>query len=117
MFSTKVQFKSRKGRLFMPLIHVKKNYQITIPHQLRSVLKIREGDLIEAEIEGGSIVLKPKSVMDSAETKRQAWIKNLIETGIKNPVRASEEEIEEIVEGCRKTRKEVYKELYGEEPK
>ena len=98
----------------MPLIHVKKNYQITIPQQLRNTLKIREGDLMEAEIEGESIILRPKSLIDSTELKRQRWIKNLIETGSKNPV---DEVEEEIVRACKETRKEVNKELYGEEPK
>jgi len=48
----------------MPLIHVKKNYQVTIPQQIRNTLKIKVGDLMEAEIEKGLIILKPKSVVD-----------------------------------------------------
>lgn len=98
----------------MPLVHVKKNYQITIPSRLRDVLKIKEGDLMEAEIEGESIVLKPKSIIDKAELRCQEWVNNLIQTGIKTPVDVSEEE---IIESCKKIRKEVYKEIYGEEPK
>lgn len=117
MISSKLQLTIRKDDILMPLIHVKKNYQITIPSRLRNALKIKEGDLMEAEVEGESIVLKPKSIVDKvdkAEIKRQEWIDSLIQTGIKSPVDISEEE---IVRGCQETRKEVYKEIYGEEPK
>ncbi len=114
MISCKLQLKIRKDGIFMPLIHVKKNYQITIPSRLRNALKIKEGDLMEAEVEGESIVLKPKAIVDKAEIKRQEWVDSLIQTGIKSPVGISEEE---IVSGCKETRKEVYKEIYGEEPK
>lgn len=114
MLSSKLQLTIRKDGILMPLIHVKKNYQITIPSRLRNALKIKEGDLMEAEVEGESIVLKPKSIVDKAEIKRQEWIDSLIQTGIKSPVDISEEE---IVRSCQETRKEVYKEIYGEEPK
>ena len=94
----------------MPLVHVKKNYQVTIPSRLRDALKIKEGDLMEAEIEGGSIVLKPKSVVDRIEGKRQDWIAGLIKTGIEHPVDISEEG---IVEECKEIRKELYQKKYG----
>lgn len=55
----------------MPLIHVKKNYQVTIPQQIRNTLKIKVGDLMEAEIEKGLIILKPKSVVDKNELDPQ----------------------------------------------
>jgi antitoxin MazE len=43
----------------MPLIKVKKNYQITIPTGLRKTLKIAEGDYLEVEKQDGDLVLKP----------------------------------------------------------
>lgn len=93
MISKKPQITTGEVKLTMPLIQVKKNYQITIPQKLRTVLKIREGDIMEAEIEGSLIVLKPKSLIDKTELDRQSWIKGLIETGAKNPVNVSEDEI------------------------
>ncbi len=95
MISTELQLKIRKEGIFMPLVHVKKNYQITIPSRLRNALKIKEGDLMEAEIEGESIMLRPKSVVDRIEEKRQEWIASLIKTGREHPVDISEEEIVE----------------------
>ena len=43
----------------MPLIKVKQNYQITIPHSLRKDLKIAVGDYMEVEKQDGEIILKP----------------------------------------------------------
>ena len=98
----------------MPLVHVKKNYQITIPQKLRNALKIKEGDIIEAVVEGDLIVLRPKSVVDKIELKRQKWVMGLIETGVKNPVKT---DMEEIVEDCKGIRKGLFKEKYGEAEK
>lgn len=55
-----------------------------------------------------------KDKPDDIESKRQEWIANLIKTGIEHPVDISEEEIVRI---CKETRKKIYKEMYGEEPK
>ena len=93
----------------MPLVHVKKNYQITIPLRLRNALKIKEGDLIEAEVEGDLIVLRPKSVVDKIELKRQEWVMGLIETGVKNPAKVDDKV---IVDDCKKIRKNLFKEKY-----
>lgn len=51
----------------MPLIKVKEKGQMTIPAEIRSTLKLSEGDVLEAEVEDGRIVLTPKVVMDRRE--------------------------------------------------
>jgi antitoxin MazE len=94
----------------MPLVHVKKNYQITLPHQLRDTLKLKEGDLLEAEVKGESIVLTPKSVVDRIEEKRQEWVTSLMKIGKEHPVDVSEEE---IVRESKRIRRELYQEEYG----
>lgn len=48
----------------MPLVKVGRNGQITIPKELRAILGIREGDVLEIDIQGGSIILKPGSAVD-----------------------------------------------------
>ena len=48
----------------MPLVKVKEKFQITLPAELREVLHLAVGDLLEATIQGQTIVLKPKDVVD-----------------------------------------------------
>ena len=55
----------------MPLIKVKGKGQMTIPAEIRNTLKLTEGDVLEAEIESGRIVLTPKVVMDRAAAFRE----------------------------------------------
>jgi len=42
----------------MPITKVTRNYQITIPAEIRNALGIREGELLEVELENGKIVIK-----------------------------------------------------------
>ena len=48
----------------MPLITVKPKFQVTIPAKLRKGLDLREGDLMEASVVAGSILLRPMKVVD-----------------------------------------------------
>lgn len=51
------------------LLTVRKNAQITLPASIRRKAHVEEGDLLEAEVRGDEIVLRPKKVID----KSQAW--------------------------------------------
>ena len=48
----------------MPLVKVIRHGQITLPAGFREELDIEEGDYLEAELEGKSIVLRPKVLLD-----------------------------------------------------
>ena len=50
----------------MSLVMVKDKFQVTIPARLRQELDLKVGDMLEAVIEGGRIVLRPKIVVDRA---------------------------------------------------
>lgn len=43
---------------FMPVTKVTRNYQITIPASVRRSLKIREGEMLEVEVEQDRIVIR-----------------------------------------------------------
>ena len=60
---------------------VTRNYQVTIPHEIRQFLNIKEGEYIEFEIEGDKVIIKPL---------RRKW------TATTLGKRISIEEIEEI---------------------
>lgn len=51
----------------MSLVKLKTKSQVTIPDAIRRQLGVRVGDLLEARVEKGNIVLKPKVVIDRDE--------------------------------------------------
>ena len=53
----------------MSFVKVLRGGQITMPKELREVLEIKEGDILEVQMEKNKVVLKPKILMD----KDQAW--------------------------------------------
>jgi AbrB family looped-hinge helix DNA binding protein len=48
----------------MSLVKLKGKGQMTLPIEIREQLSLDEGDLLEANIEKGKIVLIPKTVLD-----------------------------------------------------
>ena len=60
---------NHQGVFALPLVKVKEKFQITLPVELREVLQLAVGDLLEATIEDNVIVLKPKAVVD----RTAAW--------------------------------------------
>ena len=53
----------------MPLTKMTRNGQVTLPAEARRKLRLAEGDYLEAEVVGASIVLTPKTLVD----REQAW--------------------------------------------
>jgi AbrB family looped-hinge helix DNA binding protein len=47
----------------MALMKIRKNYQVTIPRNLRDRFNLAEGDYLEVETSNGAIVLKPVKVI------------------------------------------------------
>lgn len=50
----------------MKAVKIGKRHQITIPKEVFEKLHLEEGDILEAEQEGGRIVLRPKRLVDKA---------------------------------------------------
>jgi AbrB family looped-hinge helix DNA binding protein len=48
----------------MPIVRVKKKYQVTLPADVRERAGLAVGDLLEAKIEKGKITLTPKALID-----------------------------------------------------
>jgi AbrB family looped-hinge helix DNA binding protein len=48
----------------MPLVTVKTKYQVTIPQDVRKAVGVEKGDLLEANVENGKIILTPKTTVD-----------------------------------------------------
>lgn len=49
------------------LVRIHRKGQMTLPSRLRSAVGVGEGDLVEASVQGGKIVLVPKLVIDRAK--------------------------------------------------
>ncbi len=47
----------------MELVKVKRNYQITIPQNLRRMMRLVEGDYVEMEIKDDALLIKPVKVV------------------------------------------------------
>ena len=96
----------------MPLLQIKRHFQITLPAKFRESLGLKEGDIVDAELRDNVIVLKAKVLLDKRvrSPKAAAWEKGLIEEGIKHPITMTEEE---ITASAKETRRELYKEKYG----
>jgi AbrB family looped-hinge helix DNA binding protein len=43
----------------MELVKVKKNYQITIPQNLRKLIRLAVGDYVEVDLQDNTLVLRP----------------------------------------------------------
>lgn len=79
----------------MPFVKVLRGGQITMPKELRKVLEIKEGDILEVQMEKNKVVLKPKILMD----KDQAWVRlNQVMAKVgKRHRKTSEKEVESDV--------------------
>lgn len=53
----------------MALVKVTRNFQVSIPKEIREALNVQEGDLIEVQARDGEIVMLPKKLVDAD----QAW--------------------------------------------
>ena len=56
----------------MPLVTVKSRFQVTIPARLRKALDLCEGDLMEATVVDGGVLLRPMAVVDRHGTPDSA---------------------------------------------
>jgi AbrB family looped-hinge helix DNA binding protein len=79
----------------MPYVKVKTKGQVTIPAEFRRDLNLKEGDLLEALVERGGILLKPKTVVDRYD---EEWAKNLLEEAKEEEARSSKTPQEEDAE-------------------
>jgi AbrB family looped-hinge helix DNA binding protein len=61
----------------MPFVKVLRSGQITVPKEVRKVLGIKEGDVLEIALEKSGVVLKPKSLIDKESILSQKGEKKI----------------------------------------
>ena len=96
-----------QGVLVLPLVKVKEKFQITLPVEIREQLRLGVGDLLEATIQGQTIVLKPKDVVDRAQTRQQLIeVMDRVHAKLPPSTQDPREEEEEIAREIKAYRKE-----------
>ncbi len=94
----------------MPLVTVKTKFQVTIPQEVREELGIAEGDLLEAKVENGRIILTPKDLVDRQEAVKR-WQAVAAEARKRWEAEGkTEEDMEQLIN---ETVEEVRAELYA----
>ena len=90
----------------MPLVTVKRKFQVTIPAKLRKGLELREGDLMEATLVGDGILFRPKEVVDrDAAADRIATLLKRIEPSPDDAGRSEDEIVEDILDDVAEARR------------
>lgn len=87
----------------MAFVKVLRGGQITMPKELRETLEIKEGDILEVQLEKNKVVLKPKVLLD----KKEAWerLNQVMAKVGKRQGKFSEEEVEsDILEAVKTVR-------------
>jgi AbrB family looped-hinge helix DNA binding protein len=87
----------------MPFVRVLRGGQITMPKELREVLEIKEGDILEVQMEKDRVILKPKVLVDKDQA-REKLNKIMAKVG-KRHGKISEKEVEnDVSEAIKKVR-------------
>ncbi len=82
----------------MPLVKLKQKGQLTLPVEIRRELALDEGDVLEAQVKDGKILLTPKELVDR---RREAAFKRIEAIAARARWEAegkTEEEMERLIE-------------------
>jgi len=71
----------------MPVVKILRHGQITLPKEIRKILGVEEGDLLEVGLENARVVIKPKVLVDKESVLSEAG-----EIRIKEALEALEKE-------------------------
>jgi len=91
----------------MALVTVKPKFQVTIPAKLRERIDLHEGDLMEATLVEGGILLRPKDVVDrNAAADRIETILRKTKPSPEDALRSEDEIMEETIADIAEARKQ-----------
>jgi AbrB family looped-hinge helix DNA binding protein len=63
--------KVKGGGVFMTWAKVLRSGQVTFPKEIRDSFNIKEGDIIDFQVKGSEIVIRPKTFVDKG--KAEVW--------------------------------------------
>jgi len=64
-----------EGELKMPTLQILRNGQIALPAEFRRDLGLKKGDIMNAEIQAGRIILTPVALIEKTEAEKRAEAK------------------------------------------
>ena len=76
--------------------------QITFPKEVRDVLNLKEGDIIDFQIKGSEVVVRPKVMIDKGKAEVWKMFEEMHERMKDKDPRKMEKLIEEAVRDARK---------------
>ena len=97
----------------MELVKVKRNYQITIPQNLRRIIRLTVGDYVEVDIQDDTLVIRPVKVIhpDQEYFFTKEWQEkeaeaeqDIAEGKVVGPFKNRPQEIQEAIRGGREDR-------------
>src|SRR5712691_6241127 len=62
---------TQQENAIMALVRMLRGGQVTLPAEARKALRLSEGDYLDLEVQGGTLTLKPVTVIDRVEADRQ----------------------------------------------
>jgi len=90
----------------MPVVRVKRKYQVTIPVEIRKRLGLAEGDFLEVTAQDNQIVLRLKAVVDKPDDEAIKQLQAVLDRVHQYDV--PEEEVErDVLEAIRSVRKQT----------
>lgn len=88
------------------IAEIKARGQLTIPKKIREISHLEEGNVVSILPVGDSIIITPRRLeLDEARIQ------------LKKLLKASGLTVEDLIEGTKEERKELYKETYGRKKK
>ena len=85
----------------MPVVKILRHGQITLPKEIRTILGVKEGDLIELGLENARVFLQPKILVDKESVLSEAGeikIKEALEALEKGEVKEFDN-VDDLIKG------------------
>ncbi len=90
----------------MPVVRVRRKYQVTIPVEIRERLGLAEGDYLEVTEQENQIVLRPKAVVDKPDQEALKKIQGILDRIREHDI--PEEEVErDVLDAIRRVREQT----------
>jgi AbrB family looped-hinge helix DNA binding protein len=100
-----IKANTQQENMIMALVRMLRGGQVTLPAEARKALKLNEGDYLDLEVTGGTLTLKPVSVIDRAEADRRLdTILSRVQYVGPEPAPAEDEMMDMVVDEIRAVR-------------
>jgi AbrB family looped-hinge helix DNA binding protein len=97
---------TERTRQLMALLRLRRSAQITLPAALRKLFNLEEGDYLEAEAVKDGILLRPVSLMEREQARKQLIaVMDRVHAKLPPSTQSAQEEEEEIAREIKQYRK------------